>query len=206
VLKDVLGFSAAEIAEILGTSPAAVNSALQRARGTVDERVPKPSQAELLRSLGDHRVRRIAERFATAMEMGDVEGIVSLLDGDARFAMPPYPDWAEGRENVAGSWLMPPTEPGLLRLLPVSSNGQIAFAAYRRRRPDGFFPVALDVLSVSRSGISCVVAFRNAEVFRLFGLPDHLPLAAPGSPMSGRRLDGARAVRRVPIGACASHR
>src|SRR5579859_3741517 len=92
VLKEVLGFSAAEIAEILDTTTAAVNSALQRARSAVNEQAPGPSQAELVRSLGDHHVRRLAERFATAMETGDIQGVVSLLDSNARFAMPPYPD------------------------------------------------------------------------------------------------------------------
>ncbi len=159
-----------------------MNSALQRARSAVNEQAPGPSQAELVRSLGDHHVRRLAERFATAMETGDIQGVVSLLDSNARFAMPPYPDWAEGRRKVADSWLMPPTVPGLLRMLPVSSNGQVAFAAYRRGGEPGsggFVPVAFDVLSFSRSGISSVVAFRNtSEVFPRFGLPDQLPLVA----------------------------
>jgi RNA polymerase sigma-70 factor (ECF subfamily) len=89
VLREVLGFSAKEVSHSLGTTVTSVNSALQRARNTVDERVPEHSEHATVRALGDGSVRAIVEPFVDAFERGDVEAIVALLDEDAEFAMPP---------------------------------------------------------------------------------------------------------------------
>jgi RNA polymerase sigma-70 factor (ECF subfamily) len=121
----------------------------------------------------------LAHRFVDAMETGDVEGIIGLLDSDPSFAMPPYTSWCRGRDAVTGSWLMPPSQPGLLKLIPVGANGQLAFAAYRRYPGAGsYVPLTVDVVSLSGSRVGSVVAFRDTDVFTLFDLPDSLPLAA----------------------------
>jgi RNA polymerase sigma-70 factor (ECF subfamily) len=177
VLRDVLGFSIPEITANLETTTGSVNSSLQRARQTLDDLLPEPSQSHTLRSLGDGRVRAVARRFVDAMEAGDVKGVIDLLDEDSSFAMPPYSHWCQGRPAVARSWLIPPTEPGLIRMLQVESNGQLAFAAYRLSPGrTSYRPVALDVISLRGCRLGTVVAFRNTEVFDLFDLPESLPL------------------------------
>src|SRR5215218_11273890 len=93
ILREVLGFSARETAESLETSVASVNSALQRARKTVDERLPDQSQQATLRALGDDRLREIVEGYMDAMERHDIEAVVSLLAEDAAWSMPPLPAW-----------------------------------------------------------------------------------------------------------------
>jgi RNA polymerase sigma-70 factor (ECF subfamily) len=176
VLREVLGFSAREVAEALDTTVAGVNSALQRARRTVDERLPEPSQLATLRALGDERVRELIERFVDAFERGDVDGILATLAADATFEMPPYADWCRGRAAVAGSWLMPGGPPPRLRFLATRANGQPALAAYLLDESAScFVPLALDVLSLRGDAIAAVTAFRMPAVFRAFGLPDALP-------------------------------
>lgn len=179
VLRDVLGFTVAEIAGNLETSVASVNSALQRARRHLGDLLPDPSHHDAIGSIGDSQARRIAQRFADAMEEGDVRAVIDLLDSDASFAMPPYARWCRGREAVAASWLMPPREPGLLRFIPIGANGQLAFAVYRRRSGhDSYLPLALDVISIKSARIASVIAFRDSELFGLFELPASLPAAA----------------------------
>src|ERR687894_3332875 len=142
ILREVLGFSAAEVAEALDTTVASVNSALQRARATVDDKLPAESQQTALRMLGDEEVRELAERYADAWERGDVDGIVSMLAEDAVIAMPPMATWFEGRDGVATflsdfafaqRWSGERFEAGerRVRLVPVRASGQLAFATYR---------------------------------------------------------------------------
>ena len=100
ILRDVLGFSAAEVADTLETTPKAVYSSLQRAHKSVDEHLPAYSQQATLRSLGDARVRRIVETYVDAWERGDVDTIVSMLAEDAILAMPPRPSWYRGIEQA----------------------------------------------------------------------------------------------------------
>jgi RNA polymerase sigma-70 factor (ECF subfamily) len=173
ILRDVLGFSAKESAQALDSTPASVNSALQRARKTVDERLPARSQQETMRSLGDARLRELVQRFVDAFESGEVAAIVDLLADDASFAMPPYAGWQRGREALADSWLMP-REPGL-RVVPTSANGQPALAFYRMSREHSvYLPVALDVLTLTENRIAEVTAFRTPALFPRFGLPAEL--------------------------------
>jgi RNA polymerase sigma-70 factor, ECF subfamily len=176
VLKEVLGFSAREVATSLETSVASVNSALQRARKTIGEMLPERSQQTTLRALGDERVRELVERFVDALERGDVDAILALLTEDVTFAMPPYPRWYNGKEDVAESWLMPQGGlPDRLRFVPTSANGQVAVGAYAlHAETKSFLPIALDVLTLDDSGIAAVTAFRTPEVFARFGLPDRL--------------------------------
>jgi RNA polymerase sigma-70 factor (ECF subfamily) len=177
ILREVLGFSAREVAAALDTTVASVNSALQRARKAVDERLPEQSQQATMRSLGDERLRRVVEDFIDAFERGDVDAIVNLLAEDATFTMPPYSSWYRGREAIADSWLMPGGPPPRLRYVPTRANGQLALATYQLDRDEGgYVPIALDVLTLDGPRIADVTAFRLPEAFRSFGLPDTLPL------------------------------
>jgi RNA polymerase sigma-70 factor (ECF subfamily) len=175
VLREVLGFSAREVAEALETTVASVNSALQRARKTVDERLPARSQQATLRTLGDDGIRDLVEGFVDAFERGDVDAILALVAEDATFAMPPYADWYRGRDAVGDSWLMPGGPPPRLRYVPTRANGQPALATYQRDPEAGsYVPIALDVLTLDGARISEITAFRTPEIFPLFGLPDEL--------------------------------
>src|SRR3954454_9942648 len=100
ILREVLGFSAREVADFLDTSVQSINSALQRARKTVDEKLPAESQQTTLRAVGDARLRDIVESYTDAMQRGDVEAGVSLLAEDATWSMPPMPAWFHGREAI----------------------------------------------------------------------------------------------------------
>ena len=176
ILRDVLGFSARDAAFVLGTTPASVHSALQRARQAIRARLPGQSQQQAMRSLGDRRLRELAQRLADALAAGQVEVIVAMLAEDATFAMPPYPDWCRGRDAVSRSWLMPAGSPTGLRYLPARANGQPALGAYKLDPRQGrYLPVALDVLSWHGSQIVAITAFRTPAVFPRFGLPDKLP-------------------------------
>jgi RNA polymerase sigma-70 factor, ECF subfamily len=171
ILRDVLGFSAKEAAGALETTVASVNSALQRARRTVDERMPPRSQQATLRSLGDERVRTIVKGYLDAWERGDVDALASMLAEDATFAMPPYAAWWRGRDVIAAFASGP-----VHRYLPTRANGQAANAAYRwnseRRR---YVAEALEVLTLEGPKVKTMTAFMMPEVFQRFGLPDELP-------------------------------
>ena len=100
ILREVLGFSAREVAQSLDTTAASVNSALQRARKTVEEALPERSQQQTLRALGDEGLRALVERYVAAWESRNVDAMVSVLVEDATFAMPPFPCWFSGRDDV----------------------------------------------------------------------------------------------------------
>jgi RNA polymerase sigma-70 factor (ECF subfamily) len=152
-----------------------VNSALQRARGTMAARLPDRSQQATRRSLGDAGVRALVSRFADAFEAGDVPGILALLTEDVTFAMPPYPSWCRARAEVARSWLIPAGPPPRLRYLATSANAQPAVGAYVRQPETGLYvPLALDVLTLRGGAVSGVTAFRSPELFARFGLSDSL--------------------------------
>ena len=103
ILRDVLGFSGAEVAEALATTPASVYSALQRAHRTVEERLPAHSQQATLRALGDERLRELVDAYVTAWERGDVDAVVAMLTEDVTLTMPPRPTWFAGRADVEPS-------------------------------------------------------------------------------------------------------
>jgi len=175
ILREVLGFSAREVAESLDTTVASVNSALQRARKAVDERLPEQSQQATLRSLGDEEIRDLVGRFIDAFEQGDVDAILAMLAEDLTFEMPPYASWYRGRDAVAESWLMPGGPPPRLRYVPTRANGQLALGAYQwTPERESYLPIALDVLTLHGTRIAEVTAFRTTETFRRFGLPDEL--------------------------------
>jgi RNA polymerase sigma-70 factor (ECF subfamily) len=176
ILRDVLGFSAREVAEALDTTVPSVNAALQRARRTAGERLPERSQQATLRSLGDRRVRDLVRRFVDAFERGEVDAILALLVEDATFAMPPYAAWYQGRDAIGESWLMPGGPAPRLRYASARANGQPAVGTYLLDGRTGRYrPIALDVLTVRGGLIGDVHAFRMPELFPRFGLPGELP-------------------------------
>ena len=171
ILREVLGFSAKEVSESLETTIASVNSALQRARKTVEERIPEQSQQVTLRLLGDKRLQEIVEGYIDAWERGDVHAIAAMLADDATFAMPPYPTWWRGRDVIAAFSAQP-----VHRYLPTHANGQPANAAYRwDPQKKSYVAEALEVLTFEGAQVKQMTAFMMPEIFRHFGLPDQLP-------------------------------
>ena len=133
LLRDVLGFSARETAEILETSVASVNSALQRARAKLERERPARSQQETLRALGDERSRELVARFVDAWNRADVSAIVAMLSEDATFSMPPLPTWFRGRDDIA-AFLTGRVFRSTWRFEVTSAGGQPAMVGCRRDR------------------------------------------------------------------------
>jgi RNA polymerase sigma-70 factor (ECF subfamily) len=176
LLRDVLGFSAREVSDSLDTTVASVNSALQRARQAVDQRLPDQSQQATLRVLGDDRIRELVEAYVDAWRRGDVEALHALLAKDAVFSMPPWPSWWQGRETIAGFAKEAVEYCPESRSTPTRANGQVALAYYQLDGETGrFTPAALDVLTFSGTEIVEITAFVTPEIFPRFGLPEELP-------------------------------
>jgi RNA polymerase sigma-70 factor (ECF subfamily) len=176
ILRDVLGFSAREVAAALDTTTASVNSALQRAHRLVDERLPEQSQQAALRALGDDALSEIVNGYVDAWERGDLDAVVAMLANDVTLTMPPMPTWFAGRAAVAGFFGRLPLRAGRRwRLVPVGANGQVAFAHYGWDQPAGcFLPHGVNVLALGGARISEINAFLYPEDFARFGLPDRL--------------------------------
>jgi RNA polymerase sigma-70 factor (TIGR02960 family) len=173
VLRDVLGFRSTEVADILGSSEASVNSALQRARATMDSRLPGPDRerAPLPRSA---RERDIAARFATAFSSNDVDSVVALLTDDAWFTMPPVTLEYQGHEAIAGflrditTW----RGPRHYRLIPTRANGQPAFGCYLQEAQAPVFRAhGMIVLTLAGDRISAITRFVDNSNLARFGLP-----------------------------------
>jgi RNA polymerase sigma-70 factor (TIGR02960 family) len=173
ILREVLQFSAAEVARILDITPASVNSALQRARKTVDRRMPATSQRAELDALGADGRRELVDAFVAAWERADVAAILDLLAEDARFTMPPLPAWFLGREHI-GRFLEKRMFATPWRL-PIGANGQLAFACYQGD-PGGRFRLgAINLLRLRDGWVVEIAAFLDPGVHRHFGLPQELP-------------------------------
>jgi RNA polymerase sigma-70 factor, ECF subfamily len=161
ILREVLGFSAREVAGTLETTVAAVNSSLQRARKAVDERLPEQSQQATLRSLGDDGVREVVKGYVDAWDRGDIDAVVAMLTDDATFAMPPLRTWYEGHDDLtvfmhvgplSGEWRW--------RHVETRASGQPALAFYSWDEDEkAFLPFALNVLTLRGRRISDVTAF-----------------------------------------------
>jgi RNA polymerase sigma-70 factor, ECF subfamily len=161
ILREVLGFSAKEVAESLETSVQSVNSALQRARKTVDEHLPERSQQATLRSLGDERIREVVESYMDAMQRGDVDAVVAMLAEDAAWSMPPLAAWFHGHEALTGFLVAGPLSGDWRwRHLPAHANGQPAVGSYCWHDDEqAYLPFALDVLTLDREGIREIDSF-----------------------------------------------
>ncbi|MGW4527637.1 sigma-70 family RNA polymerase sigma factor [Amycolatopsis sp. NPDC004378] len=173
ILREVLAFSAAEVAEALDTSVASVNSALQRARTTLNRQAPSRSQQATLRSLGEDAERALVANFVAAWERADVPALLKLLTDDARFTMPPLPAWFDGRDDVArflsGTVFATPW-----RLVPLRASGQPAFACYQRH-PDGVFRIGcVNVLTLRDDRIAEITGFLDPAMYAGFGLAAEL--------------------------------
>jgi RNA polymerase sigma-70 factor (ECF subfamily) len=197
ILREVLGFSAQETADMLETSVQSVNSALQRARRTVDEKLPEQSQQETLRAIGDDGLREVVDSYMKAMESGDVEAVVGLLAEDAAWSMPPLPAWFTGDKMreflrfgpLSGEWRW--------RHVAATANGQLAVGSYAWYEPDQTYrPFGLDVLTLEGKKIKAITSFLNRStesrdpedyvrfpeqppedtlvVFERFGLPERI--------------------------------
>jgi RNA polymerase sigma-70 factor (ECF subfamily) len=177
VLRDVLGFRSSEVAGMLDSSEASVNSALQRARATMADRLPGPDRerAPLPRSA---RERDVASRFATAFAANDIDGVVALLTDDAWFTMPPVTLEFQGPAAIAAflrdiaGW----RGPRHYRLVPTRANGQPAFGCYLQEAQAPVFRAhGMIVLTLSGDRISAVTRFVDNSNMARFGLPRMLP-------------------------------
>ncbi len=171
ILREVLGFSAKECAATLDTTTASVNSALQRARKTVEDKLPEQSQQETRRTLGDDKVAEIVDRYVDAWQSGDVDRVVSMLTDEACFSMPPMSTWFGGPDGgheelriflseypLNGQWKWKP--------IRVWANGQPALAYYSWDDEAGaYIPFALNVLTITADErVSDVTAFITRSI------------------------------------------
>jgi RNA polymerase sigma-70 factor, ECF subfamily len=187
ILREVVGFSAAETASQLGTTVSSVNSALQRARATVTGRLPARSQQSVLRELGDQRLAEIAARYTDAMERGDADALVSMLTADATWSMPPIPTWF--RAGTAREFLIREPLSRRWKHRVTRANGQLAVGCYLFDTDAGRYESAvIDVLTLDGDKIAAVTGFMmitpgengqlfvsGADVFPSFGLPATWP-------------------------------
>jgi RNA polymerase sigma-70 factor (ECF subfamily) len=172
ILREVLGFSAQEVSISLETTVASVNSALQRARKTVADKLPERSQQQTLRALGDTRVRELVDAYVDAWQRGDAEAVRALLAEDAIFSMPPWAMWWRGRDTIAGFVEKVAESCAETRSVPTSASGQPAIAYYSKDAESGLFaPSAIDVLTLDGGRIQEIVGFIRPELFPEFGLP-----------------------------------
>jgi RNA polymerase sigma-70 factor (ECF subfamily) len=173
ILCEVLHWKASEVAELLDTSVAAVNSALQRARAALEAAdVADPGRGRL-----SDRDRKLLARYVDAFERYDMDALTALIHEDATQSMPPYELWLRGREDIFGWWLGPGAGCRGSRVIPaISANGSPAFAQYKPSETgSGFDPWALQVLEVADGRIVELTFFLSTEtIFPLFGLPPHL--------------------------------
>ena len=172
VLRDVLGFHTVEVAEMLESSEASVKGALQRARETIDERVPPGAREHAPLPRSDHE-RELVSRFAAAVERGDTEGIIGMLTKDAWLTMPPEPYEYQGGAAIARFLRDRDVRRGAhLRLVATRANGQPAFGCYL---PDAHAPIAraygLMVLTLTDDSISAITWFGERSLVSRFGLP-----------------------------------
>jgi RNA polymerase sigma-70 factor, ECF subfamily len=175
ILRDVLSFSAAEVAQMLGTSTAAIKSALQRARAALDQGTPSP---EHLLEPSDPRAKDLLERYTSAFERSDLFALERALRDDATLEMTPAATWFAGKSTcmryighvigAAGDW----------KMLALQANGQPAAAAYHRDAHGDHRPFAIVVLTVTDRGIARITLFGDDRLFPVFELPSHIPSPA----------------------------
>jgi RNA polymerase sigma-70 factor, ECF subfamily len=169
ILCEVLRWQASEVAELLGTSVASVNSALQRARATL-ETVEAPSAAS------DEVDAELLARYVAAFEAYDMEALTSLIQEDATQSMPPFDLWLRGRDDIFTWWFGPGIACKGSRVVPtVSANGSPAFGQYKPAEGGGYEPWALQVLEIRDGKVADFSFFLDTEtLFPLFGLPPRL--------------------------------
>ncbi|WBC17203.1 RNA polymerase subunit sigma-70 [Micromonospora sp. WMMA1998] len=175
ILRDVLGWPARDVAELLGDSVNSVNSALQRARAGMRAHLPAERQ-DWTGGDEDAGTRELVRRFTDASVAKDVDRLAALLRDDVRCSMPPTPGLQVGRDAVVGDWVADGfPELGRLRAVPTAVNRQPAVAFYLWREGEGaYLPLTLDALRVTDGAITEIVTF-HADQFPRLGLPERLP-------------------------------
>jgi RNA polymerase sigma-70 factor, ECF subfamily len=178
LLRDVLGWRAAEVAALLGSSVASVNSALQRARATLaDRRLPRADRDEATAVNSEAAERALLARYMRAWEDGDMSALATLLREDAVLTMPPAPTWFKGREAIASFFhsLCFSKEPKRFRVLPTRANRQPACAAYEWDAGAGHYRFS-GIMVLGRVGdlVADISGFGDPDLFASFGLPDVL--------------------------------
>jgi RNA polymerase sigma-70 factor (ECF subfamily) len=173
VLRDVLQWKAAEVADAIGTTTAAVNSLLQRARSQLE--AARPSSDDRLAAPDSADAQDRLTRYIAAFEAYDVDRLVELFTAEAIWEMPPFVGWYQGPHAIATlvRQQCPAQAPGDMRLIPLTANGQPAAAMYMREG-DRHLPFQLQVLDMRADGVSHVVAFLDTTLFAKFGLPEQL--------------------------------
>src|SRR3954469_8546078 len=172
ILREVLRWQATEVAELLDTSVASVNSALQRARATLASTDLDEDRAVVVSA----DQQELLAKYVDAFERYDIESLVALLAEDAVMSMPPYNFWLQGAE-IMGQWFGGPgigCKDGTVRVTG-GANGTLAVGTYRVDPEGGYFPWALQVLEVSGDRIVGHHNFLDTNLFAVFGLPTHLP-------------------------------
>jgi len=170
ILREVLRWQAAEVAELLDTSVASVNSALQRARATLAEREISESDVRT----DDAEQQELLARYVDAFERYDIESLVALLHEDAVMTMPPYNFWLRGPAEMAKFFVGPGIPCKNSRLIATAANGAYAFGSYKPDPDGGYMPWAVQVIEVSGDRIVGHHNFIGDQNFELFGLPPHL--------------------------------
>ena len=180
ILRDVMQWRAAEVAELLGTTPTAVNGLLLRARSRIEQAGLVQDE---IREPAEPGERSLLDRYATAFENADTSALSELLRKDAIFEMPPLLTWFTGRDRI-GQFLDARVfgQPGDFKLVPLAANGQPGFAGYLRRDDGRHHAHGVQVLTLSGGGIAHIVTFMQPELFPLFGLP----VVAGGPDVTGR--------------------
>jgi RNA polymerase sigma-70 factor (ECF subfamily) len=170
IFRDVLGWTAPEVAELLESTVASVNSALQRARATIDRQLPAPAAATP--DLGE---RELLDRYIDAFEHDDVDGLVALLRDDAMLRMPPEPS-AIGSEAVARFFRQTAAGGDLrrMRLTPTRANGRLGVVVQRRDPDRGLIPHGIRLLEIDSDQVVGIDAFINPSLLPLFGVPGDL--------------------------------
>jgi RNA polymerase sigma-70 factor (ECF subfamily) len=168
ILRDVLAWRAAEVADLLGITPTAVNSALQRARARLEQASPGPDR---MGTAPTARQRDLADRYVTAFVDADVATLTRLLADEVVLEMPPYPQWFQGRETVGKFLAERGGQPGRWRAIPVTANGQPAIGAYRIEDDGRHHARMIQVFHASETGLTWIPAFHDQKLFPLFGLP-----------------------------------
>jgi RNA polymerase sigma-70 factor (ECF subfamily) len=175
VLRDVLQWRAAEVAQAIGTSTAAVNSLLQRARAQLSD--VGPSEDDEIAEPESPEGRDLLDRYIAAFEAYDIDELVKMFTDDAIWEMPPFDGWYQGPEAIVTLTRVhcPAEGPGDMRFLRTTANGQPAAALYMRNRETGKHEAfQLHVLDIKPGGVSHVVAFLDTALFDKFGLPASL--------------------------------
>ena len=180
ILRDVLRWRAAEVADLLGTTTTAVNRMLARARARLEQVAPDQDEIEEPADAAD---RELLDKYATAFQNADITAVMELLREDAIFEMPPEPTWFTGRELI-GRFLQARvlTEPGRFQMVPTAANGQPALAAYLREHDGMCRAHSICVLTIAASRIARVTSFNDPGLFPAFALPQAVPATAAPAP------------------------